>query len=983
MRQSEYKPRRASDGSHMPKQEQGGNPLVTQQLLTPYQSQYYAWLLTRRAASDTVESLASTLVDSQVDLNPHQVEAALFACTNPLSRGVILADEVGLGKTIEAGLVISQRWAERRRRLLIIVPANLRKQWHQELQDKFNLQSLILEAKNYNTIRKQENQNPFLMPSGPVICSYQFAKAKAADIKDINWDLVVLDEAHRLRNVYKTSNVIAKTIKEALAHVHSKVLLTATPLQNSLLELYGLVSIIDDRVFGDLDSFRAQFTQPNKEQAFAALRSRIAPICKRTLRRQVQQYVPYTARRAIVEEFTPSTEERELSALVADYLRRPNLKALPDGQRQLISLVLWKLLASSTHAIAGALETMAKRLQGVLDDTANIPDLAEALDEDYESLDETADEWNDQESGNEPSARNERDAVAQEIEELRHFKSLATNIRDNAKGKALLTALERAFAELERLGAPKKAIIFTESRRTQDYLLALLADTHYGEGIVLFNGTNSDARAQAVYKDWLVRHKGTDKISGSKTADTRAALVEHFQERGTVMIATEAGAEGINLQFCSLVINYDLPWNPQRIEQRIGRCHRYGQKFDVVVVNFVDRSNEADARVYELLAQKFQLFEGVFGASDEVLGAIGSGVDFERRIADIYQNCRDPEAIKSSFEQLQLDLSGEINEAMVKTRQLLLENFDEEVQDKLRIRADDSSKARNRYERMLMDLTRAELGDHADFDADGFRLLHSPCADLEGIALGRYELPRRSGDSHLYRIGHPLAAWVTQQAISRQLPGSRLVFDYDGYGTQVSTLKAYRGQTGWLAVSLISVDALGQQEQHLIVAATTAQGVPLAEDDPEKLLRLPAHQKVAGLFSATDGTLTADLASRKVQVLREINQRNLGYFEQEVEKLDAWADDLKLGLEQEIKGIDFEIKEVRRTAAISPTLEEKLSHQKRQRELETKRSKLRRELFTRQDEVEAQRNDLITQLEVQLQQQVEEQTLFTIEWELV
>ena len=959
---------------------------MTQQLLTPYQSQYYAWLLTRRAASDTVESLASTLVDSQVDLNPHQVEAALFACTNPLSRGVILADEVGLGKTIEAGLVISQRWAERRRRILIIVPANLRKQWHQELHDKFNLQSLILEAKNYNTIRKQENQNPFLMPSGPVICSYQFAKAKAADIKDINWDLVVLDEAHRLRNVYKTSNVIAKTIKEALAHVHSKVLLTATPLQNSLLELYGLVSMIDDRVFGDLDSFRAQFTQQNREQAFTALRSRIAPICKRTLRRQVQQYVPYTARRAIVEEFTPSTEERELSALVADYLRRPNLKALPDGQRQLISLVLWKLLASSTHAIAGALETMAKRLQGVLDATTNIPDLAEALDEDYESLDEIAeeraDEWNDQDSGNELSARSERDAVAQEIEELRHFKSLATNIRENAKGKALLTALERAFAELERLGAPKKAIIFTESRRTQEYLLSLLADTHYGEGIVLFNGTNSDALAQAVYKDWLVRHKGTDKISGSKTADTRAALVEHFQERGTVMIATEAGAEGINLQFCSLVINYDLPWNPQRIEQRIGRCHRYGQKFDVVVVNFVDRSNEADARVYELLAQKFQLFEGVFGASDEVLGAIGSGVDFERRIADIYQNCRDPEAIKSSFEQLQFDLSGEINEAMVKTRQLLLENFDEEVQDKLRIRADDSSKARNRYERMLMDLTRAELGDHAEFDADGFRLLHSPCADLEGIALGRYELPRRSGDSHLYRIGHPLAAWVTQQAISRQLPGSRLVFDYEGYGTQVSTLKAHRGQTGWLTVSLISVDALGQQEQHLIVAATTAQGVALAEDDPEKLLRLPAHQEAAGLFSATDGTLAADLASRKVQVLREINQRNLGYFAQEVEKLDAWADDLKLGLEQEIKGIDFEIKEVRRTAGISPTLEEKLSHQKRQRELETKRSKLRRELFARQDEVEAQRNDLITQLEVQLQQQVEERILFTVEWEL-
>jgi len=958
--------------------------LTTQQLLTPHQSQYFAWLLTRRAAGDSVESLASTLVDSQVDLNPHQVEAALFACRNPLSRGVILADEVGLGKTIEAGLVLSQRWAERRRKVLIIVPANLRKQWHQELQDKFGLQGLILEAKSYNAIRKQEQRNPFLFASGPIICSYQFAKAKADDVKGIDWDLVILDEAHRLRNVYKTSNVIAKTLKEALSRVHSKVLLTATPLQNSLLELYGLVSFIDDRVFGDLDSFRSQFT--GREQSFSSLRDRLAPICKRTLRKQVQPYVSYTARKAIVQEFTPSSEEQELSRLVADYLRRPNLKALPEGQRQLISLVLWKLLASSTHAIAGALETMAKRLQGVLDETTEVPDLAEELDEDYESLDETADEWNDQGSDVAAASRLERDVITQEIEELRHFKTLATNIRDNAKGKALLTALDRAFAELDRLGAPRKAIIFTESKRTQEYLLNLLADTPYGDGIVHFNGTNSDQRAQAIYKDWLKRHEGTDRISGSKTADTRAALVEHFKERGKVMIATEAGAEGINLQFCSLVINYDLPWNPQRIEQRIGRCHRYGQKFDVVVVNFVDRSNEADARVYELLSQKFQLFEGVFGASDEVLGAIGSGVDFERRIAEIYQNCREPEEIKSSFEQLQLDLSGEINEAMVKTRQVLLENFDEEVQEKLRMRADDSRNARNRFERMLMDLTRAELVQYASFDDGGFDLHHIPTevehSGLTGIELGRYELPRRSGDAHLYRINHPLARWAIEQAKARALDGARLVFDYNAYGSKISTLEAWRGKVGWLTVKLISVETLGNQEQHLLVAAGTTDGRLLAEEDPEKLLRLPATTQTASLFNAPDATLLADVEARKTALLRDVNERNLGYFEQEVQKLDAWADDLKLGLEQEIKEIDREIKEVRRTAATSPTLEEKLSWQKKQRELEGKRSRLRRELFTRQDEVEAQRNDLISQLEVQLQQQVEERTLFTIEWEL-
>ena len=954
-----------------------------QQPLTPYQSLYYAWLLTRRAAGDSVESLATTLVDSQVDLNPHQVEAALFACANPLSRGVILADEVGLGKTIEAGLVISQRWAERRRRILIIVPANLRKQWHQELQDKFNLQGVLLEAKSYNTLRKQDRRNPFQGATGPVICSYQFAKAKADDIKAVEWDLVVLDEAHRLRNVYKTSNVIAKMLKEALAHVHSKVLLTATPLQNSLLELYGLVSMIDDRVFGDIDSFRSQFTAQPREQAFAALRSRLATVCKRTLRRQVQQYVPYTARRAMVEEFTPSTEERELSNLVADYLRRPNLKALPEGQRQLISLVLWKLLASSTHAIAGALETMAKRLEGELEASPDVPDLAEVLDDDYESLDETADEWDGSAATTDASPAAQRDAVAQEIAELRHFKTLATNIRENAKGTALLTALDKAFAELERLGAAKKAIIFTESKRTQEYLLSLLEKTPYGEGIVLFNGTNSDARAQAVYADWIKRHQGTDKITGSRTADTRAALVEHFKERGTVMIATEAGAEGINLQFCSLVINFDLPWNPQRIEQRIGRCHRYGQKFDVVVVNFVDRSNEADARVYELLDQKFQLFEGVFGASDEVLGAIGSGVDFERRIAEIYQNCRDPEEIKTSFEQLQRDLSGEINEAMVKTRQILLENFDEEVQDKLRVRAEASSAARSKYERMLLDLTRAELTGHATFDEEGFVLQRLPSSALAGVELGRYELPRRSGESHLYRIGHPLAEWVTTQAKSRKLPMAKLLFDYDAYGTQISTLKNYRGKSGWLSVSLIAVEALGNLEERLVVAAVTVDGSPLAEDDPSKLLRLPVKQ--AGPCDGNDpvSELAEDSLGRRMGILREINQRNLGYFEQEVQKLDDWADDLKLGIEQEIKEIDRQIKEVRRTAASAPTLDEKLSWQKKQRELESTRTKLRRELFNKQDEIEAQRNDIISQLEGQLKQQVKEQPLFCIQWELI
>src|ERR1700719_400687 len=329
--------------------------------LTDYQAKYFAYELTKRNPSDSMEKLAGAVASAQVDLNPHQVDAALFAFRSPLSKGALLADEVGLGKTIEAGLVLSQKWAERRRRILIIVPSNLRKQWHQELTEKFFLPCRILETKSYNAAVKTGNFRPF-EADNIVICSYQFARNKAADVANTPWDVVVIDEAHRLRNVYKPSNIIANTLKLALAG-KDKLLLTATPLQNSLLELFGLVSFIDEHTFGDLRSFREQFANLSQEQVFHTLKARLKSICHRTLRRQVLQYVPFTKRLPIVQPFTPEDSEDRLYNLVSEYLRRDNLQALPASQRSLMTLVLRKLLASSTFAIAGALDTIGRRLR--------------------------------------------------------------------------------------------------------------------------------------------------------------------------------------------------------------------------------------------------------------------------------------------------------------------------------------------------------------------------------------------------------------------------------------------------------------------------------------------------------------------------------------------------------------------------------------------------------------------------------------------
>ena len=948
--------------------------------LTDYQAKYFAYELTKRCPSDSVEKLAGAVAGAQVDLNPHQVDAALFAFHSPLSQGALLADEVGLGKTIEAGLVISQKWAERKRRILVITPSNLRKQWHQELSEKFFLPCSILESKSYNAAIKKGEFRPFAAREAVVICSYQFARGKATEVHAEPWDLVVIDEAHRLRNVYKPTNVIANTLKKVLAQKH-KLLLTATPLQNSLLELYGLVSFIDEFTFGDLKSFREQFANLNQEQVFRTLKERLKPVCHRTLRRQVSAYVPYTQRHPLVEEFTPEESEDRLYELVSAYLQRDNLQALPSGQRSLMTLVLRKLLASSTFAIAGALTSMSERLKAKLRKQELAESLSDELDRDYEALDETEEEWTE-EALTDLLNEADRAALEKEIADLDAFALLATSIEHNAKGMALLKALAVAFKKAEALGAAQKAIIFTESRRTQNYLLRLLGDSPYGEGIVLFNGSNTDERSREIYATWLARHQGSDRVTGSRTADMRSALVDYFREEGRIMIATEAGAEGINLQFCSLVVNYDLPWNPQRIEQRIGRCHRYGQKHDVVVVNFINRKNEADQRVFQLLSEKFRLFEGVFGASDEVLGAIESGVDFEKRIAAIYQRCRQSGEIQEAFDQLQLELSLEINEAMTRTRQQLLEHFDDEVREKLRIRDEASKAYLNRFERLLMQLTRHELNGHAEFEGDGiFRLKALPFPILAGeVPLGRYELPRRSGEAHLYRLNHPLAEAVLAQAKGRELPPAEVRFDYAGHEGKVSILEPYLGKLGWLTVSVFTVQALDQVEDHLIFAAVTDAGERIDEETAGRLLSLPAE--VTGAISAqSNGALIEEITRRRqADVQKEIAERNARFFEAEADKLDGWADDLKLGLEREIKEFDRQIKEARRAATAALTLEEKLAGQKQIKALESQRNQKRRSLFDAQDQVDRQREKLISQIEGKLQQQTELVQLFSIRW---
>jgi len=937
--------------------------------------------LTLKRGTSSEDKFTSTLLDAKVEVLPHQVDAALFAFRSPLSQGAILADEVGLGKTIEAALVMSQFWASHKRKLLVICPANLRKQWSEELQDKFYLDTVILEGKTLKSEAKGK-LNPFEQ-SRVVISSYNFARDRMGQLAELPWDLVVIDEAHRLRNVY-SGNQTANAIKMAIKG-KKKILLTATPLQNSLNELFGLVSLVDENVFGDLTSFKEQFSEKQMDDsAFESLRKRLIPVAHRTLRKQVTDDVFFTQRKAITQNFTPEAQEEELYEMLNEYLKRDKLFALPSSQRQLITMVFRKLMASSVQAIAATLQTLTTRLEAELLQMPLSKSLTDELAENFEDMQGTQESWEETTEQKTESASVEstdRAQLVQEINDLKRFKEKAAKIIVDAKGEKLLDAIVLGLSETAQKGGLKKALVFTESRVTQRYIQQILEREGYNT--VLFNGTNSDPSSKVILKNWLKVHKNTRRASSSSNANMRAALVDYFRNEADVMIATEAAAEGINLQFCSLVVNYDLPWNPQRIEQRIGRCHRYGQKNDVVVVNFLNPKNAADKRVFDLLSLKFNLFEGVFGVSDEVLGVVESGVDLEKRILEIFQNCRNASEIEEAFNTLEEDLENKLRSAnkFKNTREKLLSNFDHEVQEKLRFRKSTDIQLLDAFKQKLWNLTGFYLAPYASFENDHytFSLHKNPYPDLE-LPLGPYRLSQpKNEEEEFYRPGHPLAQKLINHAVNQKLNDAILRLKPGLSRSPIAALEGRQGQSGYIMVNLFSNKAF--EEEEYILPVGYFENEEREEIIPEMALRFleaPAEESPITISEEIKQFLNKRTAFHAEILGQQLEEKNRGYFREESEKLDRWADDQIKTLSMELKDLNKKVRDLKSSKAKAFNLKEELDFteeiNKLERELKLKRNRLDQE----EEAIFDRKNDLVATLRKRLGQEAKSETLFTI-----
>ena len=957
-------------------------------MITNHHAKYYAHELTAKHSSASVDRLSRSLFDASVDLNPHQIEASLFALRSPLSKGVVLADEVGLGKTIEAALVLCQLWAEKKRNLLVVCPASLRKQWASELQEKFNLPTQVLDKVTYDRLKRGGTYSP--LQSGKItIVSYHFPLSLEAEFIGVPWDLVVIDEAHKLRNAHRQSNKIGQTIKR-IFDGRQKLLLTATPLQNSLIELYGLSTLIDEHLFGDDKSFRKQFM--SGDSSITELRGRLSQFAKRTLRKNVLEYIRYTERKAVTVPFMPTDKEQDLYESISSFLANENTYALPKRQRHLTSLIIRKLLASSSHAIVNTMETIKQRLMRLRGDLPQ--DDGEFIDQLIEDNDLETD-YPEEEAENidapaEGAAENVKEKIEAEIALIDSLVSKARGISDDTKAKELLSALEIGFQRMADMvdpktgqQAPRKAIIFTESRRTQEYLAAFLQANGYKGKVVSFSGTNTGEQASEIYKKWLVENEGSDRVSSSVQVDKRTALIDHFKNHAEILIATEAAAEGVNLQFCSLLINYDLPWNPQRIEQRIGRCHRYGQKFDVVVINFLNERNQADQRVLELLSEKFNLFHGVFGASDEVLGRIESGMDFEKRISEIYDTCRSPGAIEEAFKNLQKELEEHINQKIKDTQQILIENFDEDIHDLLKVKLDQAEERLDKVGRWFWRLTKHILESRAAFEDEKYAFTLGQTV-IPFAPAGKYQLVRKQGaatieHAHTYRLTHPLGEYVLQKGTDIDTPNAEIVFGYSGHPTKVSAVEQIKGKSGWLNLRLVRTETL-QTEEYLVFTAQTDDGEILDKETCEKLFGCESSSAPKPLNDNAPSSLLANAQRHVDAQISEIVEANNRFFQEERDKLEKWADDKIFAAEQALSDTKNRLRSLKRESRLAASIEDQQRIQTDIRELETLQRRQRQEIFEVEDEIISKRDELIAALEEKLKQKTDIQDLFTIRW---
>jgi hypothetical protein len=914
----------------------------------PIQWRWHAEDLVRLRRSDEERRYAAPQRAGRVDPNPHQIEAVIFALSRLAEGGCILADEVGLGKTIEAGLVIAQRKAEGALRVLLLAPKALLGQWRQELYTLFAIE-----------VKDGAADPGALDGAGVFLLGRELAgsdRGKDALLAAPPFDLIVIDEAHEIfgglykrvdasgdfREDGKGGRIAWNVFSYVQATQTPVLLLTATPIQNTLTELWALVRYVDPNgtLLGDLSTFRKVFCEDNDRKLAEGqeheLRRRIEVVLKRTLRRQAQDFLskPFVGRTTRLFEYGMSPDEAKLYEDVTRYLLEPNLAGFRGNNRRLLLIAFHRRMASSSRALADSLEKVALRLRKILErsgveiDDREILELASDFDtEDLADLvppDETASEDEDQ-------GRYAPDKVRAELERVERFIHRARALPTDSRAAALVDALRLVLARGTEGKGSGKMVVFTESLVTQAYLRELLLQSGAvtdGE-VTIFRGTNDSPRAAEALERWWteVGEKLPLHSRPSREMAMRLALVHEFKTRSKVFISTEAGAKGLNLQFSETVVNYDLPWNPQRIEQRIGRCHRYGQTRDVTVISFIAKDNETDRLLFEILSQKLDLFGTVLDSSDNIIYepggeppealASGLGAEVESSLRRIWERARTLDERIEELRHLRERMDEErrrFEDAHHRTAGLIESHFDEDVRQVFLRRKEELPRVLAELDADLLRVVRAYL-DHsgARYELAGRVLRVEPSESLpEPLGPGLVVSIGAANGTEALHVAHPLVALAVSAARS-QGRGARAI-EVELGPEAPSEIRDRRDARGRLVLLRVRHRGLEPVDHLIPIVILEGEAGPLSKEASFAILFGEMRDRRAPFSGRTSvaGEIVDDAIEEALFELQTLlGASEDARFDRGLEQLERYVEDRMLLRRREKREIDARIEKER------------------------------------------------------------------------
>lgn len=857
--------------------------------VTPYHAKYLAAVIRRKFPQSSVDRLIPIIYDADIGIHPHQIATANKILNSPVSSGYILSDQLGMGKSIEAAIIISWLWHKGEKKILVIAPVSQVEMWRKLLKVNFGLPTEIMTDENIATLKNDKKKEP-LDIGRVLICTYKFAYEHESLIQNNKWDFVVVDEAHRLKDIYDIKSAIGDSIR-ASTLPHKKLLLTSTPFQSTMKRLFRIANMVDKYIFGDQRSYNYQFVSITDDINYKDLGKRLESVMSRTEAKRVPDFIGKARKSEILVQYEGNDIERDYITAMNNYFIDSSKFGLPSEKASLQSLALYKQVTLSPKIAMGGLGIIDQGLEILRKGEDQSDFLIEKFSEDIETL---------------PWIKNEWFRSTQEVLDIKDFKSIQKDVEEEKKRLLLLREYVLAVKKDSRLNAfmaglnkseelirsikgKKRILVYTESLQAQKYLVFMLRDARK-KGVYYINATNKDEESEKIYKAFIRNKKNRFLITGIEEIDRRTAIIQEFEAKGRILVATDRGLADQTLKHTYVVINYDLPVDPYITQLRISKIHGHLNPNDIIIVNIVSKDNEFEVWNYEKQRDTFDLFTGEYGRSDIPVGAIGVGSDFGMLIFGYYMKHHTIHLVERAFRKIAIQIKEAKSTSMRNYySKLLLESARREQEHWDEVMKEFKPKLDLLLQGVLhvSAIMTQGYGKISARGAGTLRLTKKPFRmsdeDLGDYTFDLNEKPNR----RKFYINSEFGGKMIDKALKQKLTIHHLKFSYRSVKPRKRSLTPLKGKSGVLDLRLVNVQGM-QEEEHLIFTGLTDDGVMLEQEQCRDLMELSANDLGAVRVSGDYKKLIKPNIAELIDLLAE---RDEIYIQDFANKLEVWIND--------------------------------------------------------------------------------------------